>query len=141
MNKIAPGSQNLLFDRGIESIVYARDQGDMSLPERAHAAVPEEGVRAQLAELLELPSLDDKIELAIRPRDIDRNLLVPVKFRSALDATLQRLKDAAPSAAPGQDNPEGTENLRTLNRAIRLLSEEANLRDLLQMYRSALYQG
>ena len=35
-------------------------------------------------------------------------------------------------------NPE---DARALNRAVRLLKDEAGLRDLVAMYRSALYQG
>ena len=111
MTNIAPGSQSLIFDRGIESITFARDQGGMKLPERAQSAPPEMGSRPQLSVLLDRPSLDDAISGAIRPPTVDRDLLVPVKFREALDGALQRL------------------------------SEEVNLRDLVQMYRSALYQG
>ncbi|MEG1681405.1 MAG: hypothetical protein RR326_15015 [Stenotrophomonas sp.] len=142
MTKIAPGSQGLTFDRGIESITYARDQADMSMPERSQSAPPEGGVRAQLAMLLERQTLDDSISAAIRPNLPDRDLLVPVKFREALDGALHRLKEAAASqTSSATNNEEGGEKLRLLNRATRLLSEESDLRDLVQMYRSALYQG
>ena len=148
MTNIAPGSQSLIFDRGIESITFARDQGGMKLPERAQSAPPEMGSRPQLSVLLDRPSLDDTISGAIRPPTVDRDLLVPVKFREALDGALQRLKDAASSQQPSTTSATGEsggaggdDSLRVLNRATRLLSEEVNLRDLVQMYRSALYQG
>lgn len=148
MTKVIPGSQSLVFDRGIESITFARDLGDLSLPERAQSAPPEMSVRPQLDMLLERPSLDDGISNVIRPPLVDRDLLVPGKFREALDGALQRLKDAAArhadsaGAADGKAGADGgDDSLRVLNRATRLLSEEVNLRDLVQMYRSALYQG
>lgn len=148
MTNIAPGSQSLVFDRGIESITFVRDQAGMKLPERAQSAPPEMGSRPQLSVLLERPSLDDAISGAIRPPMVERDLLVPVKFRETLDSALQRLKNAAsslqPSSAPASSEAGGAggdDALRVLNRATRLLSEEVNLRDLVQMYRSALYQG
>ena len=56
--------------------------------------------------------------------------------RIALQSALQHLTDAAERT---QD--ASTDQARTLNRAVRLLKEETGLRDLVQMYRSALYQG
>ena len=140
MNKIIPGSQGLAFDRGIESIVFTRDQGDMSMPERAQSAPAEGGVKPQLERLLERPTLEDALGEAIRPTQVDRGLMVPVNFRSALDTALDRLKGAADERSQAT-GPDAEEQLRLLNRATRLLNEEVNLRELVQMYRSALYQG
>ena len=137
MTKVIPGSQSLVFDRGIESITFARDLGDLSLPERAQSAPPEMSVRPQLDMLLERPSLDDGISNMIRPPLVDRDLLVPARFRERLDNALQQLRDVAAQRQPAG----GDDELRILNRATRLLSEEVGLRDLVQMYRSALYQG
>lgn len=143
MTKVVPGGQSLVFDRGIESITFARDQGDLSMPERMQSAPPELTSRPQLSMLLDRPSLDDGIANAIRPPLVDRDLLVPGKFREALDGAVQRLKDAAARQAPADANTAGSgdDALRVLNRATRLLNEEVNLRDLVQMYRSSLYQG
>ena len=74
-----------------------------------------------------------------RPQIVNRDLLVPARFREALDNALQHLRDAAAQRQPAGDG--GDDDLRMLNRATRLLSEEVGLRDLVQMYRSTLYQG
>lgn len=134
----------LVFDRGIDSITYAQQGGQMSLPERGESAPPEMGARAQLSALLDKPSIDDLLDAALRPQIINRDLLVPSRFREGLDNALQHLRDAAAqqqSSADGGSEPGADDNLRILNRATRLLSEEAGLRDLVQMYRSVLYQG
>lgn len=139
MNKITPGSQGLNFDKGIESITYTRDQADMSLPERSLSAPPDSEIRAQLSLLLERQTLDDAISSSLRPTMVDRDLLVPVKFGQALTGALDRIKNAAAQRADGGEGSE--EQLRVLNRASRLLADEVSLRDLVTMYRSALYQG
>lgn len=142
MTNIAPGSQNLPFDRGIDSISYVGVQTPTALPERTASAPAELGSRPHLSVLLDRPSLDDLVSESIRPSMLNRDLLMPVKFRQALDGALQHLKNAAiriPES--GQQESGGDDRLRVLNRATRLLNEEVNLRDLVQMYRSALYQG
>ena len=139
MNKITPGSQGLNFDKGIESITYTRDQADMSLPERSLSAPPDSEIRAQLSLLLERQTLDDAISSSLRPTMVDRDLLVPVKFGQALGGALDRIKNAAAQRADGGEGSE--EQLRVLNRASRLLADEVSLRELVTMYRSALYQG
>ncbi|WP_298208956.1 hypothetical protein [Acidovorax sp.] len=133
----------LVFDRGIDSITYAGQGAQMTLPERGESAPPDVGARAQLSALLDKPSIDDLLDTALRPQIINRDLLVPSRFREGLDSALQHLRDAAAqqqSADDGSD-PGADDNLRILNRATRLLSEEVGLRDLVQMYRSVLYQG
>ncbi|CAN7188961.1 hypothetical protein [Acidovorax sp. Leaf78] len=135
----------LMFDRGIDSITYAQQDAQAMLPERGESAPPDVGSRAQLSTLLDKPSIDDFLDTATRPQIANRDLLVPSRFREALDNTLQQLRDAAAQ----WQSPAGTEapaqgrddELRVLNRATRLLTEEVGLRDLVQMYRSALYQG
>lgn len=132
---------HLAFDRGIDSITYARQEGLQALPEREEAPPPDLGARPQVETLLSLLTLDDALESAIRPQLENRDLMVPARFRQALDDALARLTDAAEQAQPvGGDNSAG-DGARVLNRAVRLLKEECGLRDLLQMYRSALYQG
>ena len=66
----------------------------------------------------------------------NRDLLLPGKFAQALQTTLEGL-----SAAAEQSQDRNPEDARALNRAVRLLKDEAGLRDLVAMYRSALYQG
>ncbi|MNU04891.1 hypothetical protein D3C72_2494970 [compost metagenome] len=61
---------------------------------------------------------------------------MPGKFQHALQSALDGL-----SAAAEQMQHQNEDATRTLNRALRLLKDEAGLRDLVTMYRSALYQG
>ncbi len=127
----------LVFDRGIDSITYAQQDAQPTLPERGESAPPDVGARAQLSALLDRPSIDDFLESSARPQIANRDLLVPARFRERLDNALQQLRDVAAQRQPAG----GDDELRILNRATRLLSEEVGLRDLVQMYRSALYQG
>ena len=127
----------LVFDRGIDSITYAQQDAQPTLPERGESAPPDVGARAQLSALLGRPSLDDFLHYSPPPQTANRDLLVPARFRERLDNALQQLRDVAAQRQPAG----GDDELRILNRATRLLSEEVGLRDLVQMYRSALYQG
>lgn len=129
---------SLVFDRGIDSITYTRQDAQPSLPERSESAPPDVGARAQLSALLDKPSIDDFLNTMARPQLANRDLLVPARFREALDNALQHLRDAAAQRPAGDG---GDDDLRILNRATRLLGEEVSLRDLVQMYRSTLYQG
>ena len=126
---------SLIFDQGIENITYARQQIAAPMPERGQAPPPEIGVRAQLDQLLQKPSMDSRLDQALRPPIANRDLLLPGRFREALGNALAQLRGAAGSAA------DGSQLSRVLNRAVRLLNEESSLRELEQMYRSALYQG
>lgn len=128
-------SSNLVFDRGIESITHAQQQAASALPERGDAAPPDIGVRGQLDLLLQKPSMDDRLDAGLRPPVEHRDLLLPGRFQDALGGAMQQLRQAA------QNAPEASDQSRVLNRAARLLGEESNLRELVQMYRSALYQG
>lgn len=132
----------LVFDRGIDSITYAQQGGQPTLPERGESAPPDMGARAQLSALFDQPSIGDFLEACTRPEISNRDLLVPARFREQLDNTLQQLRDTAAQWQQGDGAAGGgEEQLRILNRATRLLTEEVGLRDLIQMYRSALYQG
>ena len=86
--------------------------------------------------MLAQPNTDSFLDDAICPQLEDRDLLLPGKFRQVLESTLGTLTQAA------QDHHSANpDSAKALNRAVRLLNEEVGLRDLLQMYRSALYQG
>lgn len=126
---------SLVLDRGIETITYARQQNDAPMPERGQAPPPETGLRAQLDQLLQKPSMDSRLDQALRPLIANRDLLLPARFRETLGKVRTQLRKAAGSA------PEGSEQARVLNRAVRLLNDESDLRELEHMYRSALYQG
>jgi len=122
------------FDYGIDDIVYARrnESSAQSLPERRNLVPSDDNVRAQLSQLLEKPNTERFLEEALRPEIGNRDLLMPSQFAEAMKEALRELAALADGGAG--DN-------RVLNRAVRLLKEETNLRELVAMYRSALYQG
>ncbi|WP_159910918.1 hypothetical protein [Pantoea sp. 18069] len=126
---------SLVFDRGIESITHARHETGAAMPERGDTPPPDMGVRAQLDNLLQEASMDDRLDAALRPQLESRGLLSPGRFHAALGAAHQLVREAA------QQRPGESDEARRLNRAARLLGEESSLRELVQMYRSALYQG
>lgn len=127
----------LAFDRGIDSISYAgRETGSQHLPERHELTPPADGVRAQLAQILDKPNTARYLDEQLRPALENRDLLMPGKFQYALQSALDGL-----AAAAEQTQNKNEDAARTLNRALRLLKDEAGLRDLVAMYRSALYQG
>lgn len=133
MSEIHP--PRLAFDRGIDSITYARDETASFMPERDNTPPPGMAVRSELDALLNKPTIDDYLNAALRPDLVNRDLLLPRFFLEALAATRKKLRQATENVA------DSSEDFQVLNRAQRLLAEETNLRDLLLMYRSALYQG
>ena len=133
MPDISP-NRLMSFDHGIDTIVYARkdEQTTQGLPDRRNLMPSDDPVRAQLSQLLEKPNIGHYLEESLRPDIGNRDLLMPSEFAEALREALKSLTGLAETG--GGDN-------RILNRAVRLLKEETNLRDLVAMYRSALYQG
>lgn len=126
---------NDFFERGLDNITYANTTEVTNLPPQSELA-PAEMRSQMLAQLLSLPNIASFLEEAIRPDIEDREQLVPGRFRQALTATLSALNESA--EALQESDPEGA---KLLNRAIRVLREDASLRELVQMYRSAVHQG
>ena len=132
---------NLAFDRGIDRVTYARRGDAHSLPRRQEEAPSEFRGRPQLEELFAQPTFDDALEAAIRPQLVNRDLLVPSRFQAVLDRTLERLSGEVGDEVGATDGEMTTDKKRVLQRAVRLLNAERDLRGLVQMYRSVLYQG
>lgn len=128
------GNNSLHFDRGIDSISYAlKETAPQSLPDRQQGLTPpSDSVKAQLSQLLDKPNLSSFLADALRPPATNPELLTPTTFANTLNEALGSLGEAA--AAGGDD-------AKVLNRAVRQLKEETGLRDLVSMYRNALYQG
>jgi len=123
------------FDYGIGDIVYAgKDDSVEGLSDRRNLPPTDDNMRARLSQLLEKPNTESFLQEALRPEIGDRDLLMPSQFADVLREALKSL------ALAGQSPPWGGD-ARVLNRAQRLLKEETNLRELVTMYRSALYQG
>ena len=121
----------LTFDRGIDRVVHQQEQFT-GLPQGVNIAPSDMPQPAELDRLLAMPNLDDYLQGLFQPQLDDKELMQPGQFRAALDDAREMLRQAA------ENDPE---DARTLNRAARLLNDEADLRDLLQRYRSMLRQG
>jgi len=124
------------FDKGIVSITYKVGEAVQGLPDQHELPPADHAQRPQLETLLAPSNTDSFLQESIRPELEDRDLLLPSRFRQAMDDALDKLgKTAQEQLAHEPDTA------KLLNRAVRLLQDEVGLRDLLQMYRSALHQG
>jgi type III secretion protein X len=122
----------LRLEKGIDSVTHVSGEDAAShLPEGYLVPTPGENIRPHIAEVLEATDTAQYLLSQLRPSITDRDLLTPARFRAVLIEAQQALLLEA-----GQNVQS-----RALNRAVRLLNEDKGLRDLLQMYRSALYQG
>lgn len=127
----------VFFERGIDSVTYKSGDASQGLPDPRLLPPTDNALRPQLDALLARPNSETYLMDSIRPDLPNRELLLPVRFRQTMDSALGSLRDAATQHQQDGD----TKGTQTLNRAVRLLTEDVALRDLLQMYRSALYQG
>lgn len=128
-------SVNNFFERGLDDITYANTTDHAGLPPQSE--LPPAEVRSQqLNQLLNLPNMATFLEEAIHPDIDDREQLTPGRFRQTLATTLVSLTQLAESMS-ASDPAEA----KVINRAVRVLRDEASLRDLIQMYRTAVHQG
>ncbi|MET4580348.1 hypothetical protein [Ottowia thiooxydans] len=137
-NHVGP---HIAFDRGIDLVTFVRSGETQGLPQRREEAPSELGGRPQLESLLAQPTLEDFLEEAIRPRLENRDLLVPSRFQTALDGVHAALSAKCQDEPNRSDETLSPEDKRVMQRAVRLLGTERDMRGLVQMYRSVLYQG
>jgi type III secretion protein X len=124
------------FDRGIEKITFRAMDVVEGLPDLFELTPAERARRPMLDQLLALRNLETFLDESVQPDVDDLDLLLPGAFRQAMErmlATLRQASDRRRSADP--------QVARRLDRAVRLLAEEADLRELLAMYRAALLKG
>jgi type III secretion protein X len=137
MSSLLRGSSDLpFFDRGIDDITFKGTEATPDLPDRQGAMIPGLAQRRRLDDLLAVNNLESFLEEAIRPELPDRDILVPANFSRAVDDALATLSRAAQERQAA--DPQAA---RSLQRAVRVLTEEVGLRELLRMYRNALLQG
>lgn len=127
-------TNGLNLERGIEGVSHLsrESDGQYHWPDRPSLPPPSQGIKEQLAELLNSPDTSGYLNAALQPTISNADLLTPMRFHATLSTALNNLRNVA----DGQQEPS-----RVLNRAIRLLAEEIGLRELANMYRSTLYQG
>lgn len=129
--------QQAFFDRGIDSIVGTPEGVDVLYLPDTHALAPAALVRSTaLDELLAASNLESLLEASVRPELAERDLLSPQRFRAVMNAVLARF--ARMADARRHANPRLG---RLLDSAGRVLADETELRELLQIYRNALLQG
>lgn len=119
------------FDRGIDRIIQPAEQLEVNLPRDGRLAPAEEAARPRLDQVLHLSSLNDVVQAELRPTIDNKDVLIPARYRQLLDQTLGTLNRAA----------EESSNSAPLKAAARLLREERELFDLLDLYRNTLFQG
>jgi type III secretion protein X len=127
------GLDRYRLDRGIDSI-SRNTQPEVPLPDAAHLPPAAQLSRPELDRLLWRPNLQDYLAEQLQPEIADRQLLTPQRFERTLRAAVGRLRELA--AREGRAG-----NAQLLGKAAQALAEEANLRELLNMYRSTLFQG
>ncbi len=132
---------HLAFDRGIDLVTYVRRVDVENLPQRQEGAPSELGGRPQLEALLDQPSLDQFLEDSLRPQLENRELMVPSRFQSVLESLHTALSASLEEESGDKGESLQAEDKRVLQRAVRLLKSEQDLRNLVHMYRSVLYQG
>jgi len=127
------GLDHYRLDRGIDSISRSTRQ-EVPLPDAAYLPPAAQPIRPELERLLWRPNLQDYLAEQLQPQIADRQLLTPQLFERTLRAAVGRLRSLA-----AREERAGRAPL--LGKAAQTLAEEASLRELLNMYRSTLYQG
>lgn len=124
------------FDRGIERVVDAPVPVEVPwLPDEPGLVPSAQGQPNAVDELFAHENLESLLDRWVRPQ-IQPELLTPTRFRVAIAAAAAEFAHAAEIRRFA--NPRVG---KLLDRAGRLLQEEKDLRELLQMFRSALLQA
>lgn len=124
------------FEKGIESVTFKGAEQVSGLPELYDLA-PSELARQPLTDqLLAVRTFDDFLRETLLPDIDDPELLKPLRFSQTLGELRGNLETLAKSREA--NDPDTAKILR---RAVRLLNDEVDLRELLRANRSALYQG
>ena len=119
------------LDRGLDSIVFGEPQAS-TLPVQSRLLPWELGHLPELDRLLVATTLEDVLDMYVRPRVRDRDLLSPTKFRAALLGALANLR----ANAKGD-----TDTARLMRRCQGVMLTQDELLTLLGFYIHALHQG
>lgn len=125
-------SKGIIFDRGIDRVITQTDTPQGHLPADGRLAPSDGRVMPRLDQLLAAPNIGNRLAAELAPRMEDRDMLLPDQFHGALNAVQDRL---------GKEVRNHPENKAAFREAQGVLKEESDLRDLVDMYRSALFKG
>lgn len=125
-------SKGITFDRGIDRIITTADTPQGHLPKDGRLAPSDGRVMPKLDQLLAAPTIADRLASELTPRMADRDMLLPDQFHRALSDAQSLL---------GKEMRNHPEHKAAFQEALALLKEESDLRELVDMYRSALFQG
>ena len=117
---------------GIDKILRADDEKSVETGPAGDISPAFTPVKPRLEQLYSMPNLDDYIANELAPLMAEAGLLMPNRFNRALRDGEDELKAAE------EDDPR---NARILRAARRLMADQATMRDLVTMYRSALLKG
>lgn len=131
MSRIRPTTP-FPMDRGIEKILRSDEDGGVDTGASAELSPAFSPVKPRLEQLYPLPNLEDYLAQETMPSAMEASLLLPGKFERAL-------RDAVDSFLAAEE--EDPRNAHVFRRARKLMGEQATLRDLVRMYRSALLKG
>lgn len=121
------------IDQGIEKILRGPIQCSDERPVNTNNYSPAyTATRQRLDQLYAMPNLDDYLIEEMAPLVNEGSLLLPHRFVAELAAAREMLR---------RERERRKRHERILSRAIDLLSDQMELRDLLQSYLSALYKG
>lgn len=129
----APPAPPVRIDQGITKILRGPVQRGEERPSSTNNYSPAyTPTRQRLDELYAMPNLDDYLIEEMAPLVNEGSLLLPHRFVAELAAARELLR---------RERERQKRHARIFSRAIDLLSDQMELRDLLQSYLSALYKG
>lgn len=128
-----PAPVPLRIDQGIEKILRAPARpADDRATITGNVSPAYTATRQRLDELYAMPNLDDYLIAEMAPLVAEGSLLLPHRFARELAEARERLR---------KERERQKRHARIFSRAIEVLSDQMDLRDLLQSYLSALYKG
>jgi type III secretion protein X len=120
------------MDSGIDRILR-RDEGkEVETGPAADISPAFSPLKPRLEQLYALPNLEDYLAAMLAPLVNEPLLLLPNRFNNALRDAVESLDTLA------EEDPRLA---RLLSRAARMMRDQVALRELVQMYRSALLKG
>lgn len=128
-----PPPPPMRMDQGIEKILRSsvkRSDDRQAISNNYSPAYT--ATRQRLDQLYAMPNLDDYLVEEMAPLVAEGSLLLPHRFAQELGAARELLR---------HERERQKRHARVFSRAIDVLSDQMDLRDLLQTYLSALYKG